>query len=211
MKNNVITPLRNYLLKSESNEELTTKIEIGYKLVSPLFWMFGPRKHKRNGVNERLEFFLKHIKPHQKIVDVGCFDGFFTESLANRGYDVTGVDRLDSIVNKTRKISTSGHYVKGFAEEMPFPDNSFDVGIYSHILHHVFDPNKTISEARRILKPNGKIIVLVPYELGSIQLRVFCQQDLANLIRSYFREVKSYSGIGQSHGCIGIKPQDNNA
>lgn len=207
MKNSTVGLLRTYLNNSKSQEEQAARIQIGYRLTSFWFWRFGPRAHRKNGVIERLDFLLEHIQQGQKIVDVGCFDGFYTESLTKKGYDVVGVDRLKPILERTRRIDNSSQYIHGFAEEMPFPAEFFDVGIYSHVLHHVFDPEKAVAEARRILKPKGKIIAIVPHEIGSIQLRVFSPEDLRNLIGNYFERTESYSNIGLSHACIGYKSQ----
>ena len=45
----------------------------------------------------------------------------------------------------------------------PFEDNSFNEILASHILEHVDKPDKTMKELYRILKPNGKLIILFPY------------------------------------------------
>ncbi len=48
------------------------------------------------------------------------------------------------------------------------PDESYDVIICSHVLEHVRDDRKALSEMKRILKPDGKIIFLVPVDLDAV-------------------------------------------
>ncbi len=58
-------------------------------------------------------------------------------------------------------IATS-HFVVAPCETLPYPDNSFDMIVFLDILHHVDIP-KTLSEAQRVLKPEGKIVISEPY------------------------------------------------
>ena len=50
----------------------------------------------------------------------------------------------------------------GAIEEIKFPENSFDVITMNHVIEHVLDPITLLSECKRILKPNGKLIVITP-------------------------------------------------
>jgi SAM-dependent methyltransferase len=47
-----------------------------------------------------------------------------------------------------------------------YPDNSFDIVICSHVLEHIHEDKKAISEIARILKPNGEALILVPIPIG---------------------------------------------
>jgi SAM-dependent methyltransferase len=51
--------------------------------------------------------------------------------------------------------------VAGPAEQLPAADESFDAAILVSMLHHVADPSAALSEARRILRPGGRLAVLV--------------------------------------------------
>lgn len=47
-----------------------------------------------------------------------------------------------------------------------YEDATFDVVICSHVLEHIHEDNKAVAEIARILKPNGKALILVPIPLG---------------------------------------------
>lgn len=51
-------------------------------------------------------------------------------------------------------------FVKGYAEELPFLDNSFSIVFSRLAFHHFTDINKAFSEMVRVLKPNGKLILI---------------------------------------------------
>ena len=117
------------------------------------------------------------------------------------------VDSLELVIEKTVADDPSGRYISAFAEEMPFKNNSFDVGVYSHVLEHVFGPELVLSEAKRIIKPKGKIVVIVPFDFGvdANHLRAYNKNSLVNLISYFFHQVEYFDRIGEGHGCIGIK------
>jgi ubiquinone/menaquinone biosynthesis C-methylase UbiE len=50
--------------------------------------------------------------------------------------------------------------VSSHAEELPFPDESFDAAVFAFVLCSVEDPGLALEEARRVLKPNGKLVLL---------------------------------------------------
>ncbi|NJS09075.1 MAG: 3-demethylubiquinone-9 3-O-methyltransferase [Microcoleus sp. CSU_2_2] len=109
----------------------------------------------------RFEFFDRHATNWQglKTLDVGCGGGFSCEFMAERGAVVSGIDRSQKCVEAARNhAATSGFeidYRQGFAENMPYADNTFDAVICVDVLEHVADYKKVVSEVHRILKPGG--------------------------------------------------------
>jgi ArsR family transcriptional regulator len=55
---------------------------------------------------------------------------------------------------------TNLQYRKGDIEEIPIPDGHVDIAFFSQALHHAQHPERAVSEAWRILKPGGRIVVL---------------------------------------------------
>lgn len=202
----VIELFRNYFSNSQSKEQLRNRSKMFYRFLAPLFLNNGPRRKQDEHVLGKLEFYASQIQPGQHVIDVGCFDGYFSEKLREHGCDVIGVDALDLVLQKTLKKDSDGKYAVAFAEALPFENKQFDVGLYSHILHHVLDPEAIMSEAKRIIKAGGKIIVTVPQKLGTDanHLRVYDQDKLVELVSKHFSNVQYHNKIGDGHGCTAV-------
>ncbi len=93
----------------------------------------------------------------KKILDVGCGTGNFTKKLSCLGYDVVGVDPSDGMMEKALKKGL--RCVKGYAEEIPFDDKTFDAVISVAAIEFFQDRKKAIKEMLRIAKMGGKIVI----------------------------------------------------
>lgn len=99
-------------------------------------------------------------------LDLGCGTGWAVCYVANllegRGKFV-GVDISRGMVERA-KINATGMPQVGFcqasAEDLPFKDHSFDTAICSNSFHHYLRPERALKEARRVLKPDGRIHIL---------------------------------------------------
>ena len=110
----------------------------------------------------RFQFFDRYI-PHWQnlnVLDIGCGGGFTCEFLAKRGASVTGIDQSAACIQAARHHARSNrlsiNYKPGKAETLPFPDSTFDTVICVDVLEHVNNLEQTLSEASRVLRPNGQ-------------------------------------------------------
>jgi ubiquinone/menaquinone biosynthesis C-methylase UbiE len=95
-----------------------------------------------------------------KVLDVGCGIGEFLDFYKNS----YGIEVNPFLVKYCKE---KGLNVKlGSIYKIPFKGNMFDVVLCSHVLEHLEKPNIAIKEMRRVLKPKGKLILLVPTESG---------------------------------------------
>lgn len=104
------------------------------------------------------EKIAKHFSTtNVSILDIGCGAGFLTNHLAQSGYKVTGLDLFSESLSvaKLKDTTQSVNYVQGDALKLPFENETFDVVCMMDFLEHVDDVNSVISEASRVLKPNG--------------------------------------------------------
>jgi ubiquinone/menaquinone biosynthesis C-methylase UbiE len=156
-------------------------------------------------VLQRLDFLLGEVSG--KVLDIGCFDGFYSIEIAKRGYPVVGLDMLqlcvDYATNRLNGKPIELEFFKGFAEDIPFCDGEFNTVILSHTLEHVFDDKKALDEAVRVTRPKGKIIVVLPTELGNDPTHLRCIPSLEIKERlSVHGAVSEEKSVGNGIGYI---------
>lgn len=97
------------------------------------------------------------INPETKILDLCCGSAQATQVLVKYSHDVTGLDASPLSLNRARKNVPQAKYVEAFAEQMPFPDNQFDLVHTSVALHEMTSKQleQIINEVYRVLKPGG--------------------------------------------------------
>ena len=100
------------------------------------------------------------ISPDSHVLDVGCGTGGTMKNLAGR-CRFTGLDVSELAADMAARISGQKVVVAN-ASNMPFETNSFDAVVASHILEHIQNDDAAVQEIRRVLKPNGPLIALVP-------------------------------------------------
>jgi len=97
-----------------------------------------------------------------RVLDLGCGTGRFSIPMATRlGFSTTGADSSEEMLDKAKKKDT-GRLVKWDlkdAQHLTYSDESFDVAFMSHVLHHVDNPDKVLSECQRVLSTPGVILI----------------------------------------------------
>ncbi|WP_027414729.1 class I SAM-dependent methyltransferase [Aneurinibacillus terranovensis] len=109
---------------------------------------------------------LLEIKKQDDLADIGCGPGYFTIPAAYlTSGAVYGVD-VEPKMLETLKEKAAAAGVKNItpiqsdAENIRLPDGSVDKAICSQVLHEVDDLDKSIHEMKRILRPNGKLLII---------------------------------------------------
>ncbi|MBU0648183.1 class I SAM-dependent methyltransferase [Patescibacteria group bacterium] len=102
-----------------------------------------------------------------KLLDIGCAGGTFTNELSKcTNADITALDISPQAIDYARQtyphIDFQVH--DAASSNFPYDDNSFDIVTILETLEHVLNPVEILQEMRRLVKPDGQIIVLVPYE-----------------------------------------------
>lgn len=95
-----------------------------------------------------------------KILDVGAGTGAKLQIFQTVG-QATGVEISPKAIEFCGKRGLR-NVIQGSAEQLPFPDKSYDLIVYSDILEHLPDPVQALREGGRVLRDSGKIIVTVP-------------------------------------------------
>lgn len=103
----------------------------------------------------------------KRVLEVGCGSGRWIAELSRAGFDVAGVDPSEEMLSRASKL-VNGDLRRGIAEELPWPEASFDVVLYINSLHHFGAPLAALRETFRVLHPGGKLLSvgLDPHEHG---------------------------------------------
>lgn len=99
--------------------------------------------------------------PAHRVLDVATGTGLVAERLLRRGFAVTGLDQsADMLSEARRRFGGRVELVEASAEELPFPDASFDHLTFTYLLRYVDDPAATVRELVRVVRPGGTVASL---------------------------------------------------
>ncbi|MDW6058954.1 methyltransferase domain-containing protein [Streptomyces sp. FXJ1.4098] len=106
------------------------------------------------------------LKPHMRILDIGCGPGTITADLAElvpQG-EVIGVDTAPGVLEQARSVAAergvpNAHFAVGDVHNLDYPDDSFCVVHAHQVLQHLGDPVAALREMRRVCKPGGIVAV----------------------------------------------------
>jgi 2-polyprenyl-6-hydroxyphenyl methylase/3-demethylubiquinone-9 3-methyltransferase len=105
------------------------------------------------------------------VLDVGCSQGIASILLAREGHRVVGIDREHEAIRAARErldqeeaqVRERVEFRVGEGRAVGFADGSFDAVLFGEVLEHQLDPGKLLDEARRVLRPGGRIVITTPY------------------------------------------------
>ncbi|MFH1128968.1 MAG: class I SAM-dependent methyltransferase [Candidatus Omnitrophota bacterium] len=122
------------------------------------------------------------------ILEIGCGMGTDSRYISKKGANIVSFDLSWDNVNFSLKglslMELKGKGVCGDGEKLPFKDNVFDVVYSFGVLHHTPDTQKAIDEAYRVLKPNGKAVIML-YHKGYAYYVLLFLHGYKRLFRIY--------------------------
>jgi methionine biosynthesis protein MetW len=111
---------------------------------------------------ELATLYEQNVPEGARLLDIGCGDGRTSGLwLKRHGCDYVGVDISENAVQVARSLGLESARIED-AASLPFPDASFDAAACIEVLEHLFEPHRAVSEALRVLRPGGVLIVTVP-------------------------------------------------
>jgi len=183
--------------------------------------VFNDNYEKIDGYNENADLGLgcgiptdhAEIKHGDHLLDLGSGAGndcFVARSIVGETGKVTGLDFTDDMIIKANANNSQMGYenvefIRGDIEEMPLPDDSFDVVISNCVLNLVPDKDKAFDEIKRVLKPDGHFCV------SDIVLKGEMPDELIDVAELYAGCVsgalakEEYLGIIKETGFTGIE------
>jgi len=94
------------------------------------------------------------------LLDIGCGTGDFLAAAKNNGWSVTGIEPNENARTKANTKTNNSVFETLKLESLP--ENSFDVITLWHVLEHLPDLESHVNVFRKLLKPNGSLIIAVP-------------------------------------------------
>jgi SAM-dependent methyltransferase len=110
---------------------------------------------------KRTEFVIATCPPGPAL-DVGCGTGALADRLAAAGYEMTGVDPSDGMLEILRRRCPAVNAVLASGTELPFVDDAFDLVLTVATMHHIATPGavrRTLAEMVRVSRPGGRILI----------------------------------------------------
>jgi ArsR family transcriptional regulator len=105
------------------------------------------------------------LLPPMDVADLGCGEGYLTIEAARWARRVFSIDRSAEVLARARALAarrrvTNVVWKRGLLERLPLADEAVDLALLSQALHHADDPAQALAEARRILRPGGRVLLL---------------------------------------------------
>lgn len=114
---------------------------------------FGQYEVRRTTKGKRIAFSFAGDGAGKTALDVGCRDGYWSEKLKASGFKVISIDV---------ETSYPGALIVDANQHLPFPDSSFDLIWCSEVIEHLRDPQFTVAEFQRVLRPGGQLLMTTP-------------------------------------------------
>ena len=123
-------------------------------------WTGVQRQRRLRMWEARLDRLERRV-PRGCLLDVGCAEGTFLEQARRRGWKVSGTE-LSAFAAAEASRRLGKEIFCGELGEARFPDGSFDVITLWHVLEYMRDPGNCLREIRRIIRPQGFLLIAVP-------------------------------------------------
>jgi ubiquinone/menaquinone biosynthesis C-methylase UbiE len=96
-----------------------------------------------------------------RLLDVACGPGHLAAAGAVRGARAEGLDFAPTMVERARRLNPGLQFTEGDAQTLPYENASIDAVACSFGLLHVAEPERALAEARRVLRPGGRLAFTV--------------------------------------------------
>lgn len=144
--------------ETKSKERLTMSKSDQEREISNSIYGAGTEMERSSKV------YLRTLVPSDQecsVLDVGCGTGLNASHLKGMGHKVTGVDLSPVAIEKFKAAGFDGE-VCDVIEGLPFKDDTFDIVFSSEVIEHLADTDRFLNELKRVLRPNGLLILSTP-------------------------------------------------
>lgn len=158
--------------------------------------------------HKRLDMIVKHIEPGKDVLEINCGLSILAEKILKKGVDLTVTDLSNVALQKAKSRGMEKMFkVDIDTQILPFESSKFDIIVNNSMIEHTFFPENTIREGVRILKDDGKFIVMVP-NIGHWRFRLwllfgrfpYLENTPTDILHLRFFTLKSIKDMGKKYG-----------
>lgn len=149
----------------QNKSDIQSRVKEQYKNSNNLSARLNLHSFNTNKLDWQVWFFEKmDIPENSKILELGCGNGVLwqmNKQAVKENWDITLSDYSEGMIQDSKKninIEKIKYEIIDI-QNIPYEDESFDIIIARHMLYHVPNIDKALSEVKRVLKPNGKFYV----------------------------------------------------
>lgn len=142
---------------------------------------------------------LKQQKNPGRLLELGCGNGEYTEAVSMGAENVIATDFSDEMIETAKNIlkaNTKIKVEKADCLNAHYGDKSFESVFMANLIHVISDPEKLLQESRRILKPDGRLMVMSFTGDG---------MSFFNMLGMIIRYLKTYGKPPKSGTNFGLK------
>jgi SAM-dependent methyltransferase len=148
-------PLRDSMTHPNLTEQYRTDVNLRIRIET----------HQRYGIGPPLEPAIDSVlgmTADESLLDIGTGPGDFPLRVRRSGHRgrLVGVDSSPGMIAKARSANGNVDFLEADAQSLPFADESFDAVTARHMLYHVTDIPRALSEAHRVLRPAGRFLAV---------------------------------------------------
>ncbi|MFF2912166.1 class I SAM-dependent methyltransferase [Paenibacillus sp. NPDC057934] len=166
--------------------------------------------------NDGIEIEAEHIHRYKaissslknmKVLDAGCGTGYGSLLMSQYALNVTGIDISDETIewcNSHYEAQKNLNFIQASLDSLPFNDSEFDCIVIFEVIEHVNKEiqNSFLKEAKRVLKPNGILIISTPNKSvytdksgyhNPFHISEFYIDDFKSFLKQEFKNVKLYN------------------
>ncbi len=137
----------------------------------------------------------------KKVLDMGCGDGVLSYLIAQAGGLVSGIDLCGFAVEYAKKQTTRRKMHIDFSVQdvcaTSFPEGTFDAVVSNEVIEHLTEPERMLSEIKRVLRPGGAAVLSTPIRvtkepLDPYHANEWFREDFRDVVESIFPSTTNY-------------------